>query len=247
MFKKRKHKAVAARRQKTTESDDSDDEDLNVGAKIQQTKKKRQLLENLQFAKGTAATDLMAPPAQKNTPKVENEEKEGSKESILDKKHRLAMEAFVNENMPKEGHRESKEDESSLMKSKTSTPKDELYQELAAKAAELAGKSQQRDNAEASGVLVAGTGIAEVVLPPKQRLQTATVTTTSDNGSNSMTEKRPRNKEGRVQAVSREAQVDKDRIGFAATRQRQAPQKTQKPTLDDRVYQKFVAQEKRKR
>jgi Hepatocellular carcinoma-associated antigen 59 len=119
-----------------------------------------------------------------------------SRDGILEQKHSEAMAKYIEEQMMGEkaktaaGQAESstQDDETTSSKQAVLLTKDALYAELAVTSQRLAGKmdnnaDQQADNAATTistddlgsggAVLVAGTGIAEVILPVEERLQVA--------------------------------------------------------------------------
>ena len=169
---------------------------------LQETRKKRKLLTAVQYKRGVSATQLMqkdssmtrngtngkAPSGDDANPAVKTAA-ETSRDGALERKHREAMEAFIEERMKKD--KPSKDyplaapattittDFEEMLKSSSNKPLTEeaLYMDLAAQSAQLAGKpiqQQQDDDEEERGaVLVAGTGIAEVILPVTERLKVA--------------------------------------------------------------------------
>jgi hypothetical protein len=205
MFKKARGRPVHSR--KRDHSDDSSEEDLpgdndkttdgtTLEQRIAQVKRKRQLLTEIQYKRGldpnqvvtssstaaTATTDsdipLNAEEGPSWMPSVE-----GSKEGILEQKHREAMESFIRNRMNTDDNKSSADD--NLNNNPSNQISHNLYRELAATAAQLGGtvanavattESSQHDDVGTGGALVAGTGIAEVILPESNRVLTAQAT-----------------------------------------------------------------------
>lgn len=205
MFKKKiVKKSRAALRQRPTEDDSDDGDSVNANAnddttttqaQLAATRKKRKLLTAVQYKKGVAATDLQksegsllggVDKTKKNAKMSAAASKvstaaETSRDGALEQKHRQAMEAYVAQHMGQTGT----ETQQTTQESKTKTSQiplseDALYLDLASQAAKLAGKPVTADDQvseERGAVLVAGTGIAEVILPVEERLQVAQATT----------------------------------------------------------------------
>lgn len=216
MFKKSaaaaaaRHKKKAQQlRHRTTEDDDDDDEDednpnnatnstLSLSVQLTETKKRRQLLTQLQYKRGVDAAEvLMSQPtavsvstvagsdAAKNHNLTQTLTSSTSSEGhIWDQKHKAAMECFVQQQLQKDKHFQSTNDSEMdetkrLNQSNCSLSKEDLYQQLARKAAQLSGKPLASDERNSPvgivsesidtshEVLTAGaaTAMAEVVLP----------------------------------------------------------------------------------
>ena len=168
------------------QQDHSDDDDDDVAQRIQHTKKKRQLLTDLQYKRGVNASELLHVPhdseavgeyANRSAPVDDNDADDDKTQGIWAKKHKQAMEDFIQQSMGGGGSDDTQKNKKQQQQSTDNSshlPADEqeLYQSLAAKARELAGKTTDTtpDTKEADtgmgGALLAGTGIAEVILPP---------------------------------------------------------------------------------
>lgn len=204
MFRKRSAKKPHAIRRRA----DSDDEDDKSGPRnttdaeaetsttqqiIQETRKKRKLLTAVQYKRGVDATQLMqketaavnlAGDGSSNNPKATasgspavKTAAETSRDGALERKHREAMEAFIEERMGKD-----KPEETPVKQLPSRLTEEALYTDLAAQSARLAGKPMQDEVDEERGaVLVAGTGIAEVILPVTERLKVAKETETANS------------------------------------------------------------------
>lgn len=173
MFKKRsKPKAT---RKTPVENDDDNEEETNTADAIQQTKKKRKLLTDLQYRRGTAADQLLQAPAKETVVEEPSDVKpadDGSKtqpaaSTILEQRHQQAMEDFIRKKLGQDTP-EVKE----IKKQPLSTEEERMYAELAAKATAHATVRPQDD---ATTTLTAGTAVAleEVVLPIEERLRSA--------------------------------------------------------------------------
>jgi len=123
-----------------------------------------------------------------------------SKEKVIEQKHEQAMETYiqtklaVNRDNNGDGKNKTKEENKQPNQhQRNSTTKEQLYEELAATAQALSGRAssstddnknsseqqQQDGDTGAGGQLVAGTGIAEVVLPIEERWASAVKTETA--------------------------------------------------------------------
>ena len=190
MFRKKTAKKPTAIRRRADSDNDQDDnagpshDETATTQQIQETRKKRKLLTAVQYKRGVDATQLMQrEPATSSgsssgtkqasaTPAVKTAA-ETSRDGALDRKHREAMEAFIEERMGKDKTEEVSSEEQQNPSSKPLT-EEALYMDLAAQSAKLAGKPlQEEDDEQRGAVLVAGTGIAEVILPVTERLKVA--------------------------------------------------------------------------
>jgi hypothetical protein len=198
MFKKKTvNKSRAALRQRPIEDDSDEGDGANDGTEptkeqLAAIRKKRKLLTAVQYKKGVAATDLQKSEGSllagvdmetKNAKAATAASKvstaaETSRDGALEQKHRQAMEAYVAQHM---GRTDTETIQGSkVLASQGPLSEDALYLDLATQAAKLAGKPVAADDQvseERGAVLVAGTGIAEVILPVEERLQTAQATT----------------------------------------------------------------------
>eukprot|EP00977_Amphora_coffeiformis_P007706 scaffold1690_cov182-Amphora_coffeaeformis.AAC.63 len=231
MFKKttasKKPKAIRRRAVDSEEDDDHDNHAVTAAdddekgttttTRIQETRKKRKLWNAVQYKRGVNATELLLvhpdPSTTRSgrgvhdraggtaTPAVKTAA-ETSRDGALERKHREAMEAFIEERIT--GGKDKKSATSLLSKdeavqqSSSSATKplteEALYMELAAQSALLAGKPlqpQDGDEEERGAVLVAGTGIAEVILPVTERLKVAQETELAKNSSSRRAQRGP--------------------------------------------------------
>lgn len=211
MFKKKvvRKQPAAMRRRSNDDSDDDDDDkaaalgDDDKDAKtatttqqlLAQTRKKRKLLSAAQSKRGVNATELLLQQPREemagstasstsNTAKSSavKTAAETSRDGALDRQHRAAMEAFIEQRMGNKP--ETTITDPSLTVNTTSQvplTEEALYADLAAQSARLAGKpltaTDDDVDQERGAVLVAGTGIAEVILPVADRLRVVQETT----------------------------------------------------------------------
>lgn len=177
MFKKKK--SLQKRKQiRRRDAEEDEDEDDTPNQLIREKKKRRQLLESAQYKRGISTTRLLSQSQEEiQNPGAGADDTDGDKKSpsegVLERKHRQAMEEFIDQNLASKA---TPEEESEQKKGEISTT-DELYAEIAESSRRLAGKatnSEQLPDADvgAGGALVAGTGLAEVVLPVEERLKT---------------------------------------------------------------------------
>ena len=186
MFKKVTKKRPVKRPQHQEDDEEGDDEDLS---KIQQAKKRRQLLDSVQYKRGVNA-ERLTQQAQKTTdqdaPKQQQQEKKS--DGVLEQKHRQAMEEYIQQQTsqtqpPTTNHPEDEQDKMTTKKQTATTAQDELFAQLAESSRRLTGQKAAVDaDVGAGGALVAGTGICQVELPLEQRLKTVqeTVQATHD-------------------------------------------------------------------
>ena len=192
MFKKNRaiSKNRAIRRKCIDSSEKEDDEsgqDEDIGTRIEQVKKKRKLLSAMQNKRGVDSVELIQAASASRRHVTSSEDvaestpTETSNDGILDQKHRKAMDEYINSKLassqPSIPSNETTTTSPSNEKSKSLT-ENALYSEIAVSARNLSGKevslenSAERDDSGSGGaVLVAGTGIAEVILPPQERLK----------------------------------------------------------------------------
>ena len=195
MFKKKagpKPKVIRRRASFEDEDEKADEDGDTTQQKIAQTIKKRKLLSSFHSKRGVDAADLLKATvaasekaSQNNSDNKSSAVKtaaETSRDGALEQKHRQAMEEFIASRMStsNQGTETSKAKNShdSTTANKGPLSEDALYMDLAAQSAKLAGKPLSDDvQEERSAVLVAGTGIAEVILPVEERLQVVPATT----------------------------------------------------------------------
>lgn len=186
MFKKKdgvKRQLKNVRKRPESEGEDSDPNETST--QILLTKKKRKLLTDIQYKRGVGAVQLLRNAIDTTMERSERrdpefESNEASKEGILERKHKQAMEAYIRE---KTGAGADLKEELKLSTASgaTSLTEEELYKELAQRAIHMVGRTavqseKSGDVGSGGAVLVAGTGIAEVILPINERLQTAVET-----------------------------------------------------------------------
>ncbi|KAL7565106.1 hypothetical protein ACA910_005114 [Epithemia clementina (nom. ined.)] len=183
-----KKKNTRAARKPNHTLDDEEEESLeeeDTVKRIEQVKKKRKLLASVQNKRGVDAVELIhatrRPVPIENT--AESASAETSTDGILDQKHRRAMEEFINSKLRPvqtmtNASNSQTEDGSPVVDRTKSLTEDALFSEISASALQLSGKdglAGDREDREESGtggaVLVAGTGIAEVVLPAQERVK----------------------------------------------------------------------------
>ncbi|GAX15446.1 hypothetical protein FisN_8Lh254 [Fistulifera solaris] len=175
MFKKRANKQANLRRRNEEEEEQSesahnseryhdDDSSTDHLSQIQQKKKRRMILESLQYRKGVSAAKLLQqqanPVEQFNNPSVTTDD---PREGVIEQKHRLAMEAYIAENL---GATTTEQHDKETNGVHNAT--EQLYAELSEAAMRLAGRSSIDD----VGGTMAGTSLAEVVLPVEERMVT---------------------------------------------------------------------------
>lgn len=189
MFKKKLGKKSNLRRRNNEDDGDDDqssngsgngaDDPSSTHAQIQQKKKRRMVLESLQYRKGVSATKLLQNnPTEKLFLDQQVDESTSDdpnkREGVLEQKHRLAMEEYIEENLGTSGIT-NKEDALDTRKDGSGlNATEKLYAQLSEASARLAGRSTESKSIDADigagGGLAAGTGLAEVVLPLEERL-----------------------------------------------------------------------------
>ena len=273
MFKKTTKQRPRLIRKRIENDDEEDDEASHTADRIHAVKRKRQLLEDLQYKKGLNAADLLKAKrdeASTTTTDDQQQQQQHQTESILAQKHRHAMEAYIEA-------RRSKTHEPEATKPISSNAKEALFAELKVVGSTHSSSVREHD-VGSGGALVAGTGLAEVVLPFDERLQMGhqteqavlpkalpTTTTTLPSRfaapQRSDTE-RPNELEALHRYVRGQRQTttanrtsssqpstasDNDRMGFAALQRGQLRAPKQDAASDDRVYRQFVRQQHHQR
>lgn len=185
-FKKLKKKNKARLRTRDNPNDDDNEEDLSAMEAIVQTKKKRKLLNEVLYKKGLDAAATLKPSLEAAVVETNADESKDATErmrafageggdataegGVLQRKHASAMEEFIQENLKAE-----------VVEKETSTRKnsgtDDLFAQLASVSQKLAGTesvaaSVGEGDIGAGGAMLGGTGIAEVILPADDRIQT---------------------------------------------------------------------------
>ena len=195
-----------------TSSRMSTNDNNNTADAIARIKKKRKLLTDLQYKKGTNAASLLTGHTHNNNP-LTNKVEDGantaaaattdntassSQEGIMEQKHKQALEDYVEAKLAdiaEDSVQKNQRDmngtggEQALVALPTTNQhqqpkltKEELYKQLAQTSESMAGRSTGNDNnnnnTDADGdvgaggaMLVAGTGLAEVILPVNERLK----------------------------------------------------------------------------
>jgi hypothetical protein len=194
MFKKvvKKSKIKARLRARSEDDESSSQSAMNA---IQETRKKRKLLNEFQYKRGLDATLAVTTPSSQPTTAFSSEPKtqadlnerlkvtfsggtggdaNSGEGGVLQHKHKDAMEEFIRQNL-----KQSQEEEPEMQEGSSSTIKDmkaKLYAELASASLQLAGSKETQKAEEgdvgAGGAMLGGTGIAEVALPVDDRIQT---------------------------------------------------------------------------
>jgi len=206
MFKKMVRKNKPQQRRKSDDSDSDDDEDQTSSSAHQQleaTKKRRQLLTQLQYKRGVDASDLLKPCPKTNGQSatvdtaVEEElpantaaQQEGQ---IWEQKHQQQMEEYVKQQLQAKKQQDGTAEEPQDTQKKSAVlSQQDLYKELALKSAELSGKQQQTGDREATADTTAGnealtagaaTAMAEVVLPVQDMTKAETTSKSSVGNS----------------------------------------------------------------
>lgn len=201
MFKKRTLKNKSRQQRRTAAADDDSggesdnhDKDANtadsLSQQIQQNRKKRKLLTDLQYKRGLDTNQLLQQPASSNNAQQQDEQEtvnmnplvlpgaasdskaETSQEGILERKHAQAMESFVLGKLQQQqqnstaGANDNAIDATtaSVSNNKNKIPnkltEEQLYKELAQQSAELAGKTHAHYVPEADGDMGAGGALA---------------------------------------------------------------------------------------
>ncbi|CAB9500051.1 expressed unknown protein [Seminavis robusta] len=210
MFKARKRNVKqkgALRRKKDEEEEEekstqkAQQEEDETAATIARVKKKRKLLTELQYKKGTDAASLLKgrdDSALDSAAGVDGtsttvDQPDGSQEGVMEQKHKQALEQYVesklvgmvggdnNNNKPTSITNNNQDD------STTSNPnnnnkltKEELYRQIAQTSENMVGRSSSTNQGDSKkdgdvgtggAMLVAGTGLAEVILPVDERIK----------------------------------------------------------------------------
>ena len=183
MFRKPKQKSTNKKRTlRRNENNDEDDEDRNtIQAAIQKTQKKQRLLSSLPVATGeisSSSNNNEKKMGRDATTAAEGPTDTGEL-SVLEKKHKQAMEDYIQEQLQKGDTTVTNENNEQAKTSGIRDDKAALYQELAQEIYTSKNamndnnigpsSSQQQDNEDRGTVLVGGTGMAEVRLPPQQQ------------------------------------------------------------------------------
>lgn len=169
-FKKKVKKNGATRKRDSTEHDEEEHSTLET---IQSTQKRQKLLQSTLYKRGldanqTLQADVRKPKEEKVTVPSSIDDKEGAifkttfsstatgegqSETAMQRKHQSAMEEFISRNM---NDSQTKEEESRENFSAETDP-----------------QQQREADMGAGGTMLGGTGVAEVILPVEQRLETA--------------------------------------------------------------------------
>lgn len=242
------------------EQPDEESEETSLMQTINETKRKRQLLADLQFRRGTDASELNTP-ERKLEGNVTAEESSTdlistmsvSQTAILEQKQHKAMEEFIQQKM-------SPNVVTGITSETTSDAQlrseQDLYQQLAVESKALQGSDSAsgtigEGNAD-QAVMLHGTGIAEVILPIQVRAEQASSlaraaeiakkTQRSRGSSRSSVPSRfsvPKPAKAFVgntvgtdesSATPSTQEIDSDRPGFDSLRQRPAPKRKMIPS-----------------
>lgn len=176
-FKKKVKKNGATRKRDSTEHDEEEQSQSHSTLEtIQSTQKRQKLLQSTLYKRGLDANQTLQADVNVRKPKEEKvmtaqtsiDEKEGAifkttfsstatgegqSETAMQRKHQSAMEEFISRNM---NESQTKEEESREKFSAEADPQQEREADMGA-----------------GGTMLGGTGIAEVILPVEQRLETA--------------------------------------------------------------------------
>ena len=241
MFKKKK--SVKAKSfQKRTLVDDEDDEegDESVTNTVKAIKRRREVLNGLQYKRGVdaAALGTRDSSTKKRAATVEEEEDDSklpsntkmtNESQVWKERHEKAMEEYIESQLQQQGSTTGKDGD--LQKSTASIhSKDQLFQELAVTAQQLSGKTMNDETTtlQHQEVLRSGaaTAMAEVILP------------SATNPSKST-----RTKPQAVVSATTESPLD-GRVGFAAARGLKES-KPREPSADEKAYKNFVQRQRR--
>jgi len=202
-------------------NEEENDDDSNTAAAIARIKKKRKLLTELQYKRGTNAISLLTKVDDGNKIRGDDDDTtaaaggggaggggnatnaSSSQEGIMEQKHKQALEEYVESKLSTlVGGDDTKKKEATIndiaQKSGGTFTKEELYKQLAQMSEMMAGRTSAGDqndpknknknnntnnNNTADGdvgtggaMLVAGTGLAEVILPIHERLKSVQAT-----------------------------------------------------------------------
>lgn len=193
--KSKKHKAQSRIREREEEEEEEETEATTEA--IQSTKKKRKLLKTVLYKRGLdsrvtlqANKEAEVPVETKAKPKTTDPDRlrafsggtgstDDGSEGVLQRKHKQALEEFIQQNLVKDDVKPQAEEETP--KSDVNDLETKLYQELASSAAQLSGSATDGDKETAEdvgsgGAMLGGTGLAEVLLPVDTRMETVRAT-----------------------------------------------------------------------
>lgn len=173
--KKRKPSKIRNRQEKQDDDDDDDQEDVSLQDKIRSTQKRQKILSSLPLV----TVDPSRRNGKKTSSKVTNSLENATGEmSVLAKKHYMAMQMYIEEELNKnnknnnpKGTADSNPNDGNRATTNAAAGADDeetLYQELAKEVYSQRQLENQQAREERGAVLVGGTGMAEVVLPPSQ-------------------------------------------------------------------------------
>lgn len=194
-FKKRAKKPPKAHL-RSRYDDDEDTNDDSAMQTIEQTKKKRKLLNEALYKKGLDVTLTAEKIPQTDTSAPSTKETNGdlsqrlegafageggdanAEGGVLMRKHQTAMEAFVKQRLSTQEVDPTEKETPSTDNLPRKTATDDLFAELASASQRLAGTDKaaaepdKEGDVGAGGAMLGGTGIAEVTLPADDRIQT---------------------------------------------------------------------------
>lgn len=167
MFRKPSKKKKISKIRKRDEEEEGEDEDQSVQDKIRSTQKKQKILSSLPLVTGN--------PSRKSKTKsndVHSSENATGEMSVMEKKHHQLMQEYIEDQMNK--NKPSGNDNTNAASAKSEdtkkpsgvTSEEELYQELVKEVYSKKQGENQQVQEERGAVLVGGTGLAEVILPP---------------------------------------------------------------------------------
>ena len=168
MFRKVKSKAKVRRR--TYEEEDDGEVDDDPQDRIRATQKKQKILASLPMAADGNHKKKSRFGSHNNQ---EEEEEDKANLTVLEQKHKQAMEAYIESNLSPSANAASKPAEATAAPKETLDPERALYQELAAATVPSQILNQVEVNEAKGAMLVGGTGIAEVILPKKTNTASA--------------------------------------------------------------------------
>jgi hypothetical protein len=203
MFKKRVIRKPPQQRRKESEDDkeeEDDDDEENVRQHLEVTKKRRKLLESMQYKHGVDASELLSASSSADKGKKKDNNTMTTKptnnsegQSVWDQKHAAAMEEFVRSKLQTsvDGGNTANQNHEETTSPSALTTKTDLYRELAQQLSSATSAST-RDvpdttasttpvaaaAASSKDVLRAGaaTALSEVILPAQDRIETMTQT-----------------------------------------------------------------------
>lgn len=243
MFKKKKSVKAKSFKKRTLVDDDEEEVDESVTDTVKAIKRRREVLNGLQYKRGVDAAALGSrdTTTKKIVATMEEEEEEDSKlpsntkmtneSQVWKERHEKAMEEYIESQLQQQQKDSNTFKDGDHQQSTASIhSKDQLFQELAVTAQQLSGKTTNDETTtlQHQEVLRSGaaTAMAEVILP-----------SSATNPSKST-----RTKSQAVVATT-ESPLD-GRVGFAAARGLKES-KPREPSADEKAYKNFVQRQRR--